>query len=89
MNASYSAIGFIMGLGVPELFLIILILAILAVPIALIVWLALRRTKVNDPSSVSPATRKKCPDCAELVLVEARVCKHCGYRFDREAAKNA
>ena len=25
---------------------------------------------------------KQCPDCAETVLKEARVCKHCGYRFD-------
>jgi hypothetical protein len=25
---------------------------------------------------------KRCPDCAETVLVEARACKHCGYRFD-------
>lgn len=24
---------------------------------------------------------KKCPDCAETILAEARVCKHCGYRF--------
>jgi hypothetical protein len=24
---------------------------------------------------------KPCPDCAELVRAEARVCKHCGYRF--------
>jgi Uncharacterised protein family UPF0547 len=24
---------------------------------------------------------KQCPDCAETVLVQARVCKHCGYRF--------
>jgi hypothetical protein len=27
------------------------------------------------------ATTKKCPDCAETVLADARVCKHCGYRF--------
>jgi hypothetical protein len=26
---------------------------------------------------------KKCPDCAETVLADANVCKHCGYRFDR------
>ncbi|WP_165606426.1 zinc ribbon domain-containing protein [Mycolicibacterium celeriflavum] len=26
-------------------------------------------------------TKKKCPDCAERVLYDARVCKHCGYRF--------
>jgi hypothetical protein len=24
---------------------------------------------------------KRCPDCAEFVRAEARVCKHCGYRF--------
>ena len=30
-----------------------------------------------------PARRlKKCPDCAETVLGDARVCKHCGYRFE-------
>jgi uncharacterized protein involved in response to NO len=27
------------------------------------------------------STRKKCPDCAEMVLAEAHVCKHCGYRW--------
>lgn len=42
----------------------------------------------GSPSSISlpslPRTspgRRKCPDCAETVLAEARVCKHCGYRF--------
>jgi hypothetical protein len=25
---------------------------------------------------------KRCPDCAEDVKLEARVCKHCGYRFE-------
>ena len=29
----------------------------------------------------SPDTHVKCPDCAELVLREARVCKHCGCRL--------
>jgi hypothetical protein len=25
---------------------------------------------------------KRCPDCAEPVLAAAKVCKHCGFRFD-------
>lgn len=25
---------------------------------------------------------KRCPDCAEAIMAEAKVCKHCGYRFD-------
>ena len=29
----------------------------------------------------SPETHVKCPDCAELVLREARVCKHCGCKL--------
>jgi len=27
------------------------------------------------------AKTKKCPDCAETILIDAKVCKHCGYRF--------
>jgi hypothetical protein len=33
---------------------------------------------VDDPLR----TTKQCPDCAELVQGAARVCRHCGYRFD-------
>lgn len=30
---------------------------------------------------------KKCPDCAEYIKLEARVCKHCGHRFPDEEVK--
>lgn len=30
---------------------------------------------------VVPLALAKCPDCAEFIQPEARVCKHCGYRF--------
>ena len=30
-------------------------------------------------------TEKVCPDCAETVKGEARVCRFCGYRFDGAA----
>lgn len=29
--------------------------------------------------------RKRCPDCAEEVLAAAKVCKHCGFRFEPPA----
>lgn len=29
----------------------------------------------------SPATHIKCPDCKELILKDALVCKHCGCRL--------
>lgn len=28
------------------------------------------------------SAKKTCPDCAERVLSDARVCRYCGYRFD-------
>jgi Uncharacterised protein family UPF0547 len=31
---------------------------------------------------------KQCPDCAEMVRAEARVCRFCGYRFDRGARRD-
>ncbi len=32
---------------------------------------------------------KRCPDCAELVLAQARVCRYCGYRFASVPATRA
>lgn len=34
----------------------------------------------EDAAEAAPA-KKKCPDCAETVLADANVCKHCTYRF--------
>jgi Superinfection immunity protein len=32
-------------------------------------------------AKVATNATKKCPDCAETVLADARACKHCRYRF--------
>jgi hypothetical protein len=33
------------------------------------------------PDAPALPIMKKCPDCAETILNDAKVCKHCGYRF--------
>jgi hypothetical protein len=57
------------------------------VGVALIGSLMLRQTEKSvdrDPLVAAweaARTTKKCPDCAETVLADAKVCKNCGYRF--------
>jgi len=42
-----------------------------------------------DVSARDLILTKKCPVCAELVKIEARVCKYCGYGFDDDEAVTA
>lgn len=37
---------------------------------------------VVPTTSASPRKMKICPDCAETVLADARICKHCRYVFE-------
>jgi hypothetical protein len=56
------------------------ILGCLFGPFALVVA-ALPSLK-KDPNAVDSATHGKCPQCAEPILKEAKVCKHCGAQID-------
>lgn len=41
--------------------------------------------ELNHNNSINEASgleNKKCPDCAELIKIEAKVCRFCGLRFD-------
>lgn len=59
--------------------------AALWAPVALFVTVPLHLVVIavrgRRPAPPSPTTHCRCPDCRELVLLEARVCKHCGCRL--------
>lgn len=58
------------------------VLAMIISPLLAVILLFL--VPVVKPADVSVPTSEshvKCPDCAELVLAEARKCKHCGCRL--------
>lgn len=52
-------------------------------------WVLHQRATIRDTDDhstlASDQATKCCPDCAEAILADARVCKHCGYRFDVSA----
>lgn len=57
-----------------------LLLGLLFSLLALIAVLVLP-SKKQDPNAPTPDSHVRCPDCKELVLKEARVCKHCGCKL--------
>lgn len=58
------------------------VLSVLISPvIAAIILLVIGRAVEADPNRPTPDTHVSCPDCAELVRNEARVCKHCGCKL--------
>ena len=44
-------------------------------------WVVALAMAMRSRPALEESRAKKCPDCAETVLANARVCKHCGYRF--------
>jgi hypothetical protein len=59
-------------------------------PIGIVVAVCMAKLPGENESLVAAPeaakATKKCPDCAETILADARVCKHCGYRFTPTSA---
>jgi hypothetical protein len=46
-----------------------------------LIWAASGRPGTSEPIGPTPDTHIKCPDCAELIRREAKICKHCGCKL--------
>lgn len=79
----WAAVGFAVGQPRGDAARAAALCALLG-PIGLIIVLA------TSDGSLRPAARtKKCPFCAELVMVDAVVCKHCGRDLPVQEARSA
>ncbi len=55
------------------------LLSVILSPLIGIVCAVVAKSNIQSAQTPSPKTHIKCPDCAEWVLPEASVCKHCGH----------
>src|SRR5688572_13922941 len=68
------------------------LLAVVISPLLAIVLVALLPSLSTTPATFgapTPDTHVRCPDCAELVLNQARKCKHCGCALIPAAEQSA
>jgi hypothetical protein len=57
------------------------LLSLLFSPLLMLILVALLPSRKADSNAPTEDTHVRCPDCCELVLNEARVCKHCGAKL--------
>ncbi len=57
------------------------LLSILLSPLLGLLFAAAAENLVESAEKPTPETHVRCPDCRELILIGARVCKHCGCKI--------
>lgn len=55
--------------------------SLLTTPLLGFVFVLVLRDLATQPGQPTPETHVHCPDCRELVLKDARKCKHCGCKL--------
>lgn len=58
-------------------------------PLGIIISLFMGSEAGKIEKQVASGAMKKCPKCAEAVLPEAAICKHCGHDFSAETRNEA
>jgi hypothetical protein len=62
------------------------LLSIVLSPLLGLILAVAQPSLLKDQATPSPLTHTKCPACAEFVLPEASVCKHCGHALTPDPA---
>ena len=57
------------------------IVSLIISPLISFIFLLVLPNKKEQSQMPNPSTHVKCPDCRELVLKDAKVCKHCGCKL--------
>lgn len=57
------------------------LISLLISPLLGFIFLLVLQNLKEKKMMPNPDTHVKCPDCRELVLKDARVCKHCGCKL--------
>ncbi|PKG96916.1 hypothetical protein [Paraglaciecola sp. MB-3u-78] len=74
--------------GIGFFFLSILMTPVFSFIVALVVAIAWPITKVTEAKALKSGEMKKCPSCAELVKMEANICKHCSCKLETTTNSN-
>jgi hypothetical protein len=74
--------------GIGFFFLSVLMTPVFSFIVALVVAIAWPITKVTEAKALKSGEMKKCPSCAELVKMEANICKHCSCKLETTTNSN-